>query len=87
MGIYQEGAENRMLEGLTPPVKNAGSCKVETVSKTLSAEDRKILQESIDNHEWPIKRLARALADRGLQISDTPLGRHRQKACACYRVG
>ncbi len=76
-----------MLEGLTPPPKNIGSCKVASVSNTLSAEDKKIFLESIDNPAWGVKTLSRALSERGLQISDTPLGRHRQKACACYRLG
>ena len=75
-----------MLEGLTPPDKSKGSCKVATVAATLSEADKKILFAAIqDKDNWPIKTLARALNERGLQISDSPLGSHRAKACVCFR--
>jgi hypothetical protein len=75
-----------MLEGLTPPAANRGSCKVAIVSEALSEADKAILNQAIDNRtEWPIKTLARALNERGLSISESPLTNHRAKSCACYR--
>lgn len=75
-----------MLEGLTPPLLSNRSCKVAQVAENLSETDRAILLQAIDNKaEWPIKTLSRALNERGLSISDTPLTNHRAKSCACYR--
>jgi hypothetical protein len=75
-----------MLEGLTPPSKTRGSCKVAMVTATLAEADKKILLEAIANTTaWPIKSLARALNERGLQISESPLSNHRAKSCVCFR--
>lgn len=75
-----------MLEGLTPPSSIKGSCKVATVCETLSDADKTILLQAIeDRNSWPIKTLARALSERGLNISDTPLTNHRSKSCVCFR--
>lgn len=75
-----------MLEGLTPPSKFGGSCKVATMSADLSESDKKILEEAIANKDaWPIKSLMKALGEKGLIISATPLTAHRAKTCACFR--
>jgi hypothetical protein len=75
-----------MLEDLKPPSPNKGSCKVGVVAETLSEGDRKILLTAVaDRDNWPIKTLARALAEKGLQLSDSPLSNHRAKSCACFR--
>ena len=75
-----------MLEGLIPPVQFKGSCKVASVTATLSEADKKILLDAIANKDaWPIKSLARALNERGLQISESPLSSHRAKSCVCFR--
>jgi hypothetical protein len=45
-----------MLEGLTPPTRSHGSCKVGLVAATLKPEDRKILLDAISNRQaWPVK--------------------------------
>jgi hypothetical protein len=76
-----------MLENLTPPSPFKGSCKVGQIMLTLSATDQEILTAAIfDTANWPIKTLAKALNERGLQISDTPLTSHRFKNCACFRA-
>jgi len=75
-----------MLEGLKPPVKTHGSCKVGAVASTLDESDKKILLDAVANSsEWPIKTLVKALAERGIQISDSPLYNHRAQSCACFR--
>ena len=76
-----------MLEGLTPPSPFKGSCKVGQVMQTLSETDQEILTGAIfDTANWPIKTLARALGEKGIQISDTPITAHRFKNCACFRA-
>lgn len=75
-----------MLEDLRPPTVRGGSCKVSVIMATLTQNDQEILTAAIfDSNNWPIKTLSRALADRGIQISDTPLTSHRFKNCACFR--
>lgn len=75
-----------MLEGLTPPPRASGTCKVETVSRNLDDKDKKILLDAVaDQARWPVKKLIQALNERGLQISDTPIYNHRAKTCACFR--
>jgi hypothetical protein len=86
--MLRASEEWAMLEGLTPPVRNAGTCKVATVSATLSDDDRKIFLAAVsDKSNWPIKTLAKALNERGLLISDSPLTNHRAQTCVCFRQG
>lgn len=76
-----------MLEDLKPPSPFRGSCKVGQVMLTLSETDQEILTSAIfDTANWPIKTLARALNEKGIQISDTPITAHRFKNCACFRA-
>lgn len=75
-----------MLEGLTPPPPNQRTCKVGDVAATLSDTDKDILLKAVmDKDNWPVKTLSRALSERGIQISDSPIYNHRSKACACFR--
>lgn len=75
-----------MLEGLTPPPKFKGTCKVATLAATLDDKDRAILMDAVkDAENWPVKSLAKALSNKGLQISDTPLYNHRNQTCICFR--
>lgn len=75
-----------MLEDLRPPTAFRGSCKVGAILNTLSPSDQEILTAAIfDTANWPIKTLSKALAEKGIQISDTPLTSHRFKNCACFR--
>lgn len=75
-----------MLEDLRPPVDPRGSCKVAAILAGLNQTDQEILTAALfDSASWPIKTLSRALGERGIQISDTPLTSHRFKNCACFR--
>lgn len=77
-----------MLEGLTPPTKNRGSCKVGLVAAQLDEPNRRILFDAVaDADNWPVKSLSKALGDRGIQLSGTPIANHRSKACVCFRLG
>lgn len=74
-----------MLEGLTP-TNSKGSCKVAAVAESLSDADKAILFQAIeDKATWPIRTLVRALSERGILISDTPVTAHRNQSCVCYR--
>jgi hypothetical protein len=73
-----------MLEDLKPP-GTYRSCKVDAVMATLTDTDKAILAKAIGNPEWPIAALSRAILERGIQLSGTPLTNHRNKACACFR--
>lgn len=72
-----------MLEDLRPPIAKR-SCKVATVLETLNDNDKAVLIKAIFSSEWPIRSLSRALGERGIQLSDTPLTNHRAKACVCF---
>lgn len=75
-----------MLEDLKPPTPFKGSCKVGQIMLTLNEVDQEILSAAIfDSANWPVKTLSRALTEKGLQISDTPITSHRFKNCACFR--
>lgn len=77
-----------MLEDLTPPIRNRGSCKVGIVASQIDEANRKILLDAVaDVENWPVKSLSNALNDRGIQLSGTPIANHRSKACACFRLG
>jgi hypothetical protein len=73
-----------MLEGLKPPTQ-LRSCKVGSIATTLNDSDRAILLDAVMNPEWPIKGLSRALQERGVILSDSPLTNHRKKTCACFQ--
>jgi hypothetical protein len=74
-----------MLEGLTPPNLNKRSCKVGTILEGLNEADRKILSDAVaDSVHWPVKTLSKALSEKGVMISDSPLYNHRSKNCACF---
>jgi hypothetical protein len=75
-----------MLEGLTPPKRNTASCKVGLIASTLTDADKEILLAAVmDKETWPVKTLSKALSERGVQISDSPIYNHRSRACACFR--
>jgi hypothetical protein len=75
-----------MLEGLTPPPRFTGTCKVGIIAQGLDANDREIFINAIqDTENWPVKTLSKALLERGIQLSDSPIYNHRSRACACFR--
>jgi hypothetical protein len=76
-----------MLEDLKPPTPNKGNCKVGAIMEKLSKPDQEILTAAIfDTANWPVKTLSRALGEKGIQLSDTPITSHRFKNCACFRA-
>ena len=72
-----------MLEGLTPPDSRL-PCKVRSIFEKLSEEDTSILQAALrDESAWNATNLAKALCDRGLQVGDGAIRKHRRSECSC----
>jgi hypothetical protein len=71
-----------MLEGLTPP-KKLTPCKVRDILETLDKSDKEILINALADSNWPDRTLANSLTERGLQVSDTPIRKHRAGRCSC----
>lgn len=75
----------KMLENLLPP-KQKRSCKVRTVMDELDQADAAILEAAVmDAKNWKIRTLEKELLTHGIQLSETPILRHRTKACSCWK--
>jgi hypothetical protein len=75
-----------MLENLQPPVKKT-PCKVRDLLETLEPADAEILEAAVlDSARWKIKTLADELNNRGVEISETPLAKHRARNCSCWKI-
>lgn len=73
-----------MLEGLKIPAKSR-PCVLARKAAELSPEDRKILDEALEDPRWSTNGLRQALADRGFFIGDSGLRAHRTRSCTCVR--
>lgn len=73
-----------MLEGLTPPVKLT-LCKVGQKHSDLSAEDQAIFNQALKDPRWSSASLTKALQDRGMDLGETALRKHRDGKCGCFR--
>jgi hypothetical protein len=74
-----------MLEGLEP-VAQKRNCKTNSILNDLEAGDKAILLEALaDRHRWSDKGLSVALSQRGIQLSNEAIGRHRRELCSCYK--
>ncbi len=68
-----------MLEDLEP-VATKRSCKTRSTLVSLEQKDREILLSAlVDTSKWSDKGLSVALGQRGIQISNESIGRHRRK--------
>lgn len=72
-----------MLEGLTPPQKEAICAFYKSAKETLSAKDLKILDESLADFRWQNVALAKALTERGLKCYSEQVRLHRTRKCPC----
>jgi hypothetical protein len=71
-----------MLEGLTPKKKKF-PCKVREILESLEKADQEILKQALIDPAWGDRALEIALNERGIQISDTPIRKHRAGRCSC----
>jgi hypothetical protein len=75
-----------MLEDLTPPRNKALYCKVEVVLAELSDKDKQILIDALANTmKWGHNPLSRALKQKGIELSDTTIAKHRSGECRCEK--
>jgi hypothetical protein len=56
---------------------------VREVLESLDKKDRDILVAALADPNWGHKTLARALTERGIKISNSPIVNHRTKGCSC----
>lgn len=71
-----------LLDNLEPP-KKAYPCKVRELAQAMSKEDAKIFLDAVNDPNWPIVTLAEALRARGVELSASPLTKHRKGLCSC----
>ncbi len=71
-----------MLEGLAP-IKKIYPCRVRSLAAEMSKEDSKIFLEAVSDENWPIVTLVEALRNRGVDISASPITKHRKGVCSC----
>jgi len=73
-----------MLEGLVPTVQ-VRACGVRRILADLDDADRAVLESAMESPQvWPVKTLSRALSQRGLKLSETPIRSHRNRECSCF---
>jgi hypothetical protein len=72
-----------VLEDLTLPTL-VRPCKVRNVKTGLDDADVKRLDNLIESPDWPIKTLERALAEKGILLSESVIRKHRMKSCGCF---
>lgn len=71
-----------MLEGLQLPEK-VYPCKIRALANNMSKEDSKIFLEAVADNNWPVVTLVEALRNRGVDISASPITKHRKGMCSC----
>jgi len=73
-----------MLEGLTPSVQ-VRACGVRRILEDLDEADRLVLESAVGSPDvWGVKTLSRALSQRGVKLSETPITSHRNRECSCF---
>ena len=73
-----------MLEGLTPPSRDR-LCAVMSRASDLDSKDLAILSEALVDSRWSNNALADALKERGFEVSESVIRKHRSKKCCCAR--
>lgn len=71
-----------MLEDLQPP-KKIYPCKIRDLAATMTKEDSAIFIKAVNDPNWPIVTLVEALRNRGVDISASPITKHRKGMCSC----
>ena len=59
-------------------------CSVQTVLKEMNAKDREALLEAIDNPRIQSAGITTVLRNRGYQIAEAAVARHRRGVCRCH---
>jgi len=73
------------LIGLNPD-KPIEPCKVGRLLLELDEDDAQVLIDAMANPKWTSRALAKALTERGVNITGDTLKTHTTKACRCSRT-
>ena len=72
-----------MLEGMTPRVAGAHTCKVGTVLSMLEQSDADLLRGFLEDTNWSSNNLANSWRERDVYLSIHTIIKHRKRLCAC----
>lgn len=74
-----------MLENLEAlKGNNRRRCGVRRILEGLEGDDRRIFANALDDKDgWSTHALYKALNELGIEVSQTPLYRHRDGLCSC----
>ena len=75
MSLYDEIKSNQKRRG--------GMCTVRTLMPKMAEDERNDLFVALTDTTVSAQAIARALQNRGYQISGDSIQRHRRKDCAC----
>lgn len=66
------------------PTEKVASCIVRTIYADLTAEDKLIFNQALDDVEsYPADNLAHQLKDQNIRISGSMIRKHRRGGCSC----
>lgn len=67
---------------------HGGPCSVALLLETLDKAEAKALQKILDSpwRVWPHLRVEAELRDEGLVVGQGQVGKHRRRACRCYKA-
>jgi len=74
-----------LLDNLEPP-KKVWPCRVRDAASELEPKDAKILMDAVMNKDWAYSTLENSLKDRGIQIGQQQIKRHRLGVCSCSKI-
>lgn len=75
-----------LLDDLTQPEGRIYTCRVRTLRDTLDQADQTKYDQLINDLTWPANTLAKALATKGLLVSQQMITRHRRGECTCSKI-
>jgi len=65
--------------------KEVNRCRIVVIREKLPPDEAAELDTVVMDKTIPCAWIIKALNARGLRLSDKPLGRHRARACSCFR--
>lgn len=72
-----------LLDNMEPALKRY-PCKVRTILESLDVKDETILRAALlDQQNWSANGLSKALNQRGINVADVSITRHREGSCSC----
>lgn len=75
-----------MLENLQPVPRTQRGCAYTKLRKSLEPADQVLLDGYMADENWSTYGLAKAMRERGLDVTYMVLYRHRTKQCKCEAI-